>query len=85
MVSVTITGSEFNRDPDHAKREAQSGPVIITKRGEPALVLLTWDSFRRLAGRDDETIIEALALTGVEDVDFHPPRLDDPPQQALLD
>ncbi|MDE0373632.1 MAG: type II toxin-antitoxin system prevent-host-death family antitoxin [Rhodospirillales bacterium] len=85
MTSVTITDSEFDHDPDQAKREAQTGPVIITKRGEPAHVLLTWDSFRRLAGRDDETIIEALALTGVEDADFHPPRLDGPPQQALLD
>ena len=85
MTSVTITGSEFNRDPAHAKREAQSGPVIITNRGAPAHVLLSWDAYRRLACRDDETILEALALPGVEDVDFHPPRLDDPPQQALLD
>lgn len=85
MNTVTITSSEFNRDSGQAKREAQSGPVIITNRGVPAHVLLTWEAFRRLAGHDDKTIIEALAMPGVENVDFEPPRLDDPPKPALLD
>ena len=85
MSTVTITSSEFNRDSGLAKREAQSGPVIITNRGAPAHVLLTWTAYRRLVGQDGKTILEALALPGVEDVDFDPPRLDDPPQPALLD
>lgn len=85
MNTVTITSSEFNRDSGQAKREARSGPVIITNRGVPAHVLLTWEAYRRLAGHDDKTIIEALAMPGVEDVDFEPPRLDDPPIPARLD
>lgn len=85
MTTVTITSSEFNRDSGHAKREAQTGPVIITNRGAPAHVLLTWEDYRRLAGHEGKTILEALALPGVENVDFDPPRLDDPPQPALLD
>ena len=85
MNTVTITSSEFNRDSGLAKREAQSGPVIITNRGAPAHVLLTWEAYRRLAGLSDKTILEALALPGVEDADFNPPRLDDPPRPALLD
>lgn len=85
MTTVTITSSEFNRDSGHAKREAESGPVIITNRGAPAHVLLTWEAYRRLAGRDRKTIVEALALPGVEDVDFDPPRLDGPPRPAVLD
>ena len=85
MNAVTITSSEFNRDSGQAKREAQSGPVIITNRGVPAHVLLTWEAYRRLAGHDSKTIIEALAMPGVEDVDFDPPRLDDQPKPALLD
>ena len=79
MNAITITSSEFNRD------SGQSGPVIITNRGVPAHVLLTWEAYRRLAGHDGKTIIEALAMPGVEDVDFDPLRLDDPPIPAPLD
>ena len=64
--------------------QSRSGPVVITNRGAPAHVLLTWEAYQRLAGHDDKTILEALALPGVEDVDFDPPRLDDPSQPALL-
>ena len=85
MSTVTITSSEFNRDSGLAKREAESGPVIITNRGVPAHVLLTWEAYKCLAGHGGKTILEALALPGVEDVDFDPPRLDDPPRPALLD
>ena len=85
MAGMTITSSEFNRDSGQAKRAAQSGPVIITDRGAPAHVLLTWDNYQRLAGRTGTSIIETLALPGVENIDFNPPRLDDPPQPAQFD
>ncbi len=85
MTAVRITSSAFNRDSGHAKREARSGPVIITNRGAPEHVLLSWEVYRRLVGHRDKTILEALALPGVEAVDFDPPRLDDLPQPARLD
>ena len=36
----TMTSREANQDFSRAKREAKSGPVIITERGRPASVLL---------------------------------------------
>lgn len=45
---ASITSRQFNHDVGAAKRAAQVEPVVITDRGEPAYVLLTYDEFRRL-------------------------------------
>jgi len=46
-----MTAREFNQDVSAAKRSAGVEPVVITDRGEPAFVLLTYAEFERLAGR----------------------------------
>jgi PHD/YefM family antitoxin component YafN of YafNO toxin-antitoxin module len=74
MIVTTISSREFNQDVSRARRAADSGPVIITDRGEPAYVLLRHDVYRRLAG-DEPTIRELLDHPGVEDIEFDPPRL----------
>jgi prevent-host-death family protein len=71
MIVTTISSREFNQD---VRRAADSGPVIITDRGEPAYVLLRHDVYLRLAG-DAPTIRELLDHPGVEDIEFDPPRL----------
>lgn len=48
----TMTGSDFNQNIGVAKRAAQDGPVVITDRGRPAHVLL---SFERYRGVGEET------------------------------
>lgn len=47
---VTVSAREFNQDVAAAKRAAQSEPVVITDRGEPAFVLLSIDEYRRITG-----------------------------------
>jgi hypothetical protein len=74
MIVTTISSREFNQDVSRARRAADSGPVIITDRGEPAYVLLRHDVYLRLAG-DGPTIRELLDHPGVEDIEFDPPRL----------
>ena len=74
MTVTTLSSREFNQDVSRAKRAADKGPVIITDRGEPAYVLLRHDAYRRLTG-GGPTIRELLAEPGVEDIEFHPPRL----------
>ena len=46
----TLTSREFNQDTGRAKRAARDGPVVITDRGAPAHVLLTYEDYRRLTG-----------------------------------
>ncbi|MFM1987152.1 MAG: hypothetical protein RJA99_109 [Pseudomonadota bacterium] len=80
---TTITSRSFNQDVGGAKRAADSGPVIITDRGEPAYVLMRHDDWKRLQG-GPRSLREALALPGVEDVAFDPPRLGPITQPADL-
>jgi prevent-host-death family protein len=78
IVSITTLSSrEFNRAIGRAKKAAERGPVVITDRGEPAYVLLSFDEFRRLRG-DKITLLAALEKLPDIDFDFEPPRLSGP-------
>ncbi len=48
-MTTTISSREFNQHSSDAKRRAASGPVLITDRGKPTHVLLTYEDYRRLA------------------------------------
>jgi prevent-host-death family protein len=75
-VSVrTITSREFNQDTSSAKKAAEAGPVIITDRGRPAHVLISFEEWRRLSG-GRRSLAEALAHPESADVEFDPPRLE---------
>jgi prevent-host-death family protein len=68
----TLTSREANQDFSRAKREAKKGPVIITERGRPANVLLTYDEYQRLVGKP-KSLLDLLAMPGQEEVEFEPP------------
>jgi prevent-host-death family protein len=68
----TMTSREANQDFSRAKREARSGPVIITERGRPANVLLSYEEYRRLLSRRTN-IVDALQMPGQEEIEFEPP------------
>jgi prevent-host-death family protein len=69
----TMTSREANQDFSRAKREAKSGPVIITERGRPANVLMSYDEYKRLTGKRTN-IVDLLAMPGQEEVEFEPPQ-----------
>ncbi len=73
---TTLSSREFNQDAARAKRAAREGPVFITDRGKPALVLLSIEDYRRLAG-SKKSIVEQLSMPDA-DVDFEPGRLESP-------
>lgn len=74
MPVTTVSSREFNQDASGAKKAAKKGPVFITDRGRPAHVLLTIEAYQKLAG-GRASIIDLLAMPGVERIDFEPPRL----------
>jgi prevent-host-death family protein len=79
-----VTSREFNQDTGRAKKAARRGPVVITDRGRPAHVLLTFEDYRKLVGAE-ESIIERLGgPPGVEDVEFVVPRMRDLARPADL-
>lgn len=74
MTITTLSSREFNQDTSRAKKAAAEGPVFITDRGKPAHVLLTIEEYQRLAGTRRK-IADALAMPGVADIEFDPPRV----------
>jgi len=76
MTITTLSSREFNQDSSRAKKAALSGPVFITDRGRPAHVLLTIEEYQRVT-RSQTSIVDLLAMPGIADINFEPPRLGD--------
>ena len=70
---TTLSSREMNHDIGRAKKATTKGPVIITDRGRPAHVLMTYEAYERLIGCE-ENAAQALAMPGGEDIEFDPPR-----------
>jgi prevent-host-death family protein len=69
---TTVSSRDLNQDVGRAKKAALQGPVVITDRGRPSHVLLSFAEYRRLLG-DGPGLIAALAMPGLSDIAFDPP------------
>ncbi|MDQ5935519.1 MAG: hypothetical protein QG574_2825 [Cyanobacteriota bacterium erpe_2018_sw_21hr_WHONDRS-SW48-000092_B_bin.40] len=76
MTITTMSSAEFSRNSNEAKKAAKKGPVFITDRGKPTHVLLTIEDYRKFKGKA-LNIIDLLAMPGIENVEFEPPKLGD--------
>lgn len=83
MTITTLSSRELNHDVSSAKKAAQKGPVVITDRGKPSHVLMTYDDFQRLTGRR-RSLVEALAMPGLSGINFDPPRTEIAPRGVDL-
>ena len=65
-----ISSREFAAEPLKVKQLAQDGPVVVTNRGRPELVILRYDRWRALVPNDvPEDLAEALADEFAGDLD----------------
>jgi prevent-host-death family protein len=71
-ITTTVSSREFNQDTSGVKKAAANGPVIITDRGRPAHVLLTFAEYERMKG-PQKSLAELLAMPGGEDIEFEIP------------
>lgn len=83
MTITTLSSRQFNQDASKAKKAAEGGPVIITDRGRPAHVLLTFSEYKKLTGGQTK-IADLMAMPGIEDIEFDIPPLRDLAQAADL-
>ena len=74
MTITTLTSREFDQGASEAKRAANKGPVFITDRGRPAHVLMSFEDYQRLT-KQRRNIADALAMPGIADIEFDPPRV----------
>lgn len=73
MPVTTVSSRDLNQDVGRAKKAALQGPVIITDRGRPSHVLLSYAEYRRLLGEGSE-LLAALAMPGLSGIAFDPPQ-----------
>lgn len=73
MGTSSLTSRELNHDVGRAKKAAEAGPVVITDRGRPSHVLMTYGEFERLTGKR-HNLVDALSMPGLANIDFDPPR-----------
>lgn len=66
---ITLSSRILNQDIGRAKRAAEHGPVVITDRGRPSHVLLTWSEYQRLSGGPRD-LAHALAMAGLSGIDL---------------
>lgn len=69
----TMSAREFNQSVARAQRIAEEEPVLITRRGDPAYVLLSVAEYTRLApdphSRDSRGLLELLDMPADDDGD----------------
>jgi prevent-host-death family protein len=83
MTVTTLSSREFQQNASDAQKAARKGPVVITNRGRPAHVLLSYEEYRRLTGRG-RNIVDALSVPGLADIELETPRSRDLPRPADL-
>jgi len=84
-VVTMMTSREFNQRTSAAKKAAYAGPVIVTDRGTPQHVLLTYEQYAEMAG-EPLTVAEAFdRLPDISDIDVDFPRSREMPRAAVFD
>lgn len=79
--STILTSRQLNQDVSAAKRAASIGPVIITDRGTPSFVLMTYEDYRKLGKQDQPDGAQFLQKISMqEDIDFDFERLNFEPR-----
>ena len=77
-----MSARRFNQHVSEAKWLAKDGPVVVTDRGQPSHVLMSFADCQRLT-RKQRSIVDALADRSPEsDFEFDPPRERELPTRA---
>lgn len=79
---IHLSSREFNQDTSVAKKQTLNGPVIITDRGKPAHVLLTFDDYEKLKAQGP-SFLEIIAQEDGDDFDYDLPKLVGPLGRAF--
>ncbi|MDB5614975.1 MAG: prevent-host-death protein [Devosia sp.] len=81
MTITTLSSRDFQQNANQAQKAARSGPVFITNRGKPTQVLLSIEEYQRITGQR-RSIVAALSMPGLSDIDAEFPRSGELPRPA---
>lgn len=83
MSITSLSSRELNHDVSGAKKAAKKGPVVITDRGKPSHVLMTYSEFVRLTGKR-RNLVDALSMPGLSTIELEPLRAEIAPREVDL-
>jgi prevent-host-death family protein len=84
MATTTVSSREFNQDRAKVKKATESGPVIVTDRGKPVLVVLKYEEYERIK-LPRRSIAEALYMPGAGEIEIEFPRSREKARGASFD
>ena len=71
MGKLTVSSRELNQALSRVKKSSLTDPVIITDRGRPSHVMMSYAEYQRLTGKRT-SIVERLSSPEAAQVDFEP-------------
>jgi len=71
---TTLSSRAFNQDTGKAKKATEAGPVVITDRGKPAHVLMTFSEYQRVIGKR-KNILDLVGMKGAGKIEFEPAKI----------
>jgi prevent-host-death family protein len=75
MPNSVLTITDVNQNFSLAKAAAEKGDVVITQRGKPSFVLMTYDSYQKRQKPESAlALFERLHLPGIEDIELELPK-----------
>lgn len=77
---MQMTSREFNQDLGRAKRESLREPIIITDRGAPKHVLMSYEEYQLMIQKKPQSAYEWLC--SLEHADVSDIELDIPPRST---
>ncbi|ENY1827840.1 type II toxin-antitoxin system Phd/YefM family antitoxin [Salmonella enterica] len=75
MPTTFFSSREFNHETGKAKRAALQGAVFITDRGKATHVLLSIDEYQQISQQHDDSIVGALSVPGLSEIELDTPRI----------
>lgn len=79
---IAISSREFNQDIGSAKRKSVIDPVVITDRGKPTHVLLSYADYEKMLAAQPK-VTDLLSLA--HEVDFEPSKMSITPKPVDFD
>jgi PHD/YefM family antitoxin component YafN of YafNO toxin-antitoxin module len=80
-----ISSREFAAEPLKVKQLVRGGPVIVTNRGQPELVIVRYERWRALVPQEvPEDLIDALGAEEVAEIELVAPRAELEPRPVDL-
>ena len=84
-MTTLMSSRQFNQQTSAAKKACETGPVVVTQRGRPEHVLLTYDAYLAMTGGAQSLAQACASLPDVGDTQADFPRSRELPRAAVFD